>query len=74
MRKFLTELRGKTVMTNDGQILGLIENFVVDTSTGNIAHVLVTPGEDVETRLFQIDGPAASCSPSRACGPSRMSS
>jgi sporulation protein YlmC with PRC-barrel domain len=56
MRKFLTELRGKTVMTNDGQILGLIENFVVDTSTGGIAHVLVTPGEDVETRLFQIDG------------------
>jgi sporulation protein YlmC with PRC-barrel domain len=56
MRKFLTELRGKTVMTNDGQILGSIENFVVDTTTGGIAHVLVTPGEDVETRLFQTDG------------------
>ncbi|HEY6237609.1 MAG TPA: PRC-barrel domain-containing protein [Thermoplasmata archaeon] len=56
MRKFLTELRGKTVMTNDGQILGSIENFVVDTTTGGIAHVLVAPGEDVETRLFQTDG------------------
>ncbi|MCI4324656.1 MAG: PRC-barrel domain-containing protein [Thermoplasmata archaeon] len=55
MRKFLTELRGKTVMTNDGQILGLIENFVVDTQTGAIAHVLVTPGEDVEPRLFPND-------------------
>jgi sporulation protein YlmC with PRC-barrel domain len=55
MRKFLTELRGKTVMTNDGQILGLIENFVVDTQTGSIAHVLVTPGEDVEARLFPND-------------------
>ena len=56
MRKFLTELRGKTVMTNDGQILGLIENFVVDTGSGQIAHVLVTPSEDVEARLFQTDG------------------
>lgn len=56
MRKFLTELRGKTVMTNDGQIIGLIENFVVDTTNGQIAHVLVTPSEDVEARLFQTDG------------------
>jgi sporulation protein YlmC with PRC-barrel domain len=55
MRKFVTELRGKTVMTNDGQILGLIDNFVVDTSTGGIAHVLVTPSEDVEASLFQND-------------------
>jgi sporulation protein YlmC with PRC-barrel domain len=55
MRKFLTELRGKTVMTNDGQILGMIDNFVVDTLTGGIAHVLVTPSEDVEQRLFQSD-------------------
>ncbi len=55
MRKFLTELRGKTVMTNDGQILGLIDNFVVDTSTGAIAHVLVTPSEDIEPQLFQVD-------------------
>jgi sporulation protein YlmC with PRC-barrel domain len=55
MRKFLTELRGKTVMTGDGQILGMIDNFVVDTLTGGIAHVLVTPSEDVEQRLFQSD-------------------
>ena len=50
MRKFLTELRGKTVMTGDGQILGMIDNFVVDTLSGGIAHVLVTPSEDVEQR------------------------
>ena len=55
MRKFLTELRGKTVMTGDGQILGMIDNFVVDTLSGGIAHVLVTPSEDVEQRLFQSD-------------------
>lgn len=55
MRKFLTELRGKAVMTEDGQILGTIDNFVVDTRTGTIAHVLVTPNEKIEPRLFQID-------------------
>ena len=55
MKKFATELRGKTVMTNDGQILGMIENFVVDTRTGELQHVLVMPAEEVEPRLFQTD-------------------
>lgn len=55
MKKFVTELRGKTVMTNDGQILGMIENFVVDTTTGELQHVLVIPAEEVEVRLFRQD-------------------
>ena len=55
MKKFATELRGKTVMTNDGQILGMIENFVVETKTGEVQHVLVVPAEEVEPRLFQTD-------------------
>ncbi len=56
MRKFITELKGKTVMTNDGQILGMIENFLIDTKTGTIQNVLVIPAEDVEPRLFKTDG------------------
>ncbi len=55
MKKFATELRGKTVMTNDGQILGMIENFVIDTSTGDLQHVLVVPAEEIEPRLFTTD-------------------
>jgi len=55
MRKFVSELRGKTVMTVDGIILGMIDNFVVDTDTGDIQHVLVVPAEDLETRAFQTD-------------------
>jgi sporulation protein YlmC with PRC-barrel domain len=51
MRKFITELKGKTVMTNDGQI----ENFVIDSTTGDIQHVLVVPAEEIETRLFRTD-------------------
>ncbi len=55
MRKFITELKGKTVMTNDGQILGMIENFVIEKITGEIQHVLVVPAEEIETRLFKTD-------------------
>jgi sporulation protein YlmC with PRC-barrel domain len=55
MKKFATELRGKTVMTNDGQILGMIENFIVDTKTGRVVDVLVIPAEEIEPRLFKTD-------------------
>jgi sporulation protein YlmC with PRC-barrel domain len=55
MRKFATELRGKTVMTNDGQILGMIENFMVDTRSGKLEDVLIIPAEEVEPRLFKTD-------------------
>jgi len=55
MRKFATELRGKTVMTNDGQILGMIENFIMDTRSGKVLDVLVIPAEEVETRLYKTD-------------------
>ena len=55
MKKFATELRGKTVMTNDGQILGMIENFIVDTKNGKLVDVLVIPAEEIEPRLFKTD-------------------
>ncbi len=55
MKMFVTEMRGKTVMTNDGQILGMIDNFVVNTKTGVVMHVLVTAAEDIEPRLFDTD-------------------
>jgi len=54
-RKFATELIGKTVMTQDGQILGMLNNFMMDTRSGKIADVLVIPAEEVETRLFKTD-------------------
>jgi sporulation protein YlmC with PRC-barrel domain len=55
LKRFATELRGKTVMTNDGQILGMIENFIVDTITGELHHVLVIPAEEIEPRLYKTD-------------------
>ena len=55
MKKFISELKGKTVMTNDGQILGVIENFIMETSTGDLEHVLVIPAEEVDARMYKTD-------------------
>ena len=55
MKKFISELRGKTVMTPDGQILGMIENLMVNTRSGKIQDVLVIPAEEVETKLYKTD-------------------
>ena len=55
MKFFATELRGKTVMTEDGQLLGILEDFLFDLKTGRIQSLLVAPAESVETRLFQTD-------------------
>ncbi|TLZ65291.1 MAG: PRC-barrel domain protein [Methanobacteriota archaeon] len=55
MKRFATELKGKTVMTDDGQILGILEDFIMDTRTGKIDSILVNPADTVETRLFKTD-------------------
>lgn len=55
MKRFATELTGKTVMTNDGRILGVIENFLVDSRNGHVQDVLVAPAEDVDLRAFRAD-------------------
>ena len=55
MKVFVTELRGKTVMTEDGQILGVLSDFIMDTKSGKIASMLVSPADSVESRLFKTD-------------------
>lgn len=55
VKLFATELQGKTVMTEDGQILGILADLILDTRTGRIQSLLVTPTESVESRLFQTD-------------------
>jgi len=55
MKVFVTELRGKTVMTEDGQILGVLSDFIMDTKSGKIASMLVSPSDSVESRLFKTD-------------------
>lgn len=55
MKRFVTELTGKTVMTGDGRILGIIENLVVDTRSGHVQDVLVSPSDEVDARTYRVD-------------------
>ena len=55
MKAFVTELRGKTVMTKDGQILGILDNFMMNTRSGKLESMLIAPAENLETRLFKVD-------------------
>jgi sporulation protein YlmC with PRC-barrel domain len=49
------ELRGKTVMSEEGLYLGILRNSVVDTRTGNLLNILVEPSDDVDPRLYHLD-------------------
>ena len=54
-RVFATQLKGKTVMTKQGEILGSLDEFLFDSRTGKVLNILVAPAEGVEPRLFKTD-------------------
>jgi len=49
------ELRGKTVMTEEGLYLGVLRNSTVDTRTGELIGILIEPSDDVDPRLYHLD-------------------
>lgn len=55
MKIMASDLRGKTVMSDEGLMLGRLRNLVINEHTGDLTHVLIEPGEDVDTRLFKRD-------------------
>ncbi len=55
MRITENELRGKTVMTEEGLYLGVMRNTTVDTKTGDLVGVLIEPSDDVDPRLYHLD-------------------
>lgn len=55
MKVLLTDLRGKTVMTKEGDLLGVLEDFIANTRSGHLDSMLVKPADSVEPRLFKTD-------------------
>lgn len=55
MKAFVTELKGKTVMTKEGDLLGVLDDFIANTRTGHLDSMLVVPADNVEPRLFKTD-------------------
>ena len=49
------DLRGKTVMTEEGLYLGIMRNSTVDIKTGELIGILVEPSDDVDPRLYHLD-------------------
>ena len=49
------ELRGKTVMSEEGLYLGVMRNSTVDSKTGALLSILVEPSDDVDPRLYHLD-------------------
>jgi sporulation protein YlmC with PRC-barrel domain len=49
------ELRGKTVMSEEGLYLGVMRNATTDKKTGELLNILVEPSEDVDPRLYHLD-------------------
>lgn len=49
------ELRGKSVMSEEGLYLGILRNSTVDEKTGELVSILVEPSEDVDPRLYHLD-------------------
>ncbi|MEM0466040.1 MAG: PRC-barrel domain-containing protein [Candidatus Thermoplasmatota archaeon] len=55
MKVLESDLRGKTVMSEEGLYLGILRNSLVDEKTGELVNVLVEPSEDIDPRLYHLD-------------------
>lgn len=55
MKIMESELRGKTVMSNEGGYLGVLRAISANVDTGDLASIHVEPGDDVDARLFPQD-------------------
>ena len=50
-----SEMRGKTVMSEEGLYLGILRNSTVEERTGQLMNVLIEPSDDVDPRLYHLD-------------------
>jgi sporulation protein YlmC with PRC-barrel domain len=50
-----SDLRGKTVMSEEGLYLGILRNTTVDEKTGTLLNILIEPSDDVDPRLYHLD-------------------
>lgn len=63
MKLLATDIRGKTVMSDEGTMLGRLRNVTVNERSGELAEVLIEPADDVDPRLFKRDSRGYVCFP-----------
>lgn len=49
------ELRGKTVMSEEGLYLGIMRNTTCNSKTGQLLDLLIEPSDDIDPRLYHLD-------------------
>ena len=55
MKIFESDLRGKTVMSDEGAYLGILRNTTVAEATGELASILIEPSDEIDPRLYHQD-------------------
>jgi sporulation protein YlmC with PRC-barrel domain len=55
MKVLESDMRGKTVMSEEGLYLGILRNSLIDSKTGEVKSILVEPSEDIDPRLYHLD-------------------
>lgn len=55
MKVLESDMRGKTVMSEEGLYLGILRNSLVDGKTGSLVGILIEPSEDIDPRLYHLD-------------------
>jgi sporulation protein YlmC with PRC-barrel domain len=55
MKVFESELRGKTVMSNEGGYLGILRNVSANVNTGDLVAIHVEPAEEIDAKMFNQD-------------------
>ncbi|MHB8633705.1 MAG: PRC-barrel domain-containing protein [Thermoplasmatota archaeon] len=55
MKMFESELRGKTVMSNEGGYLGVLRGVSANVETGDLVAIHVEPAEEVDPKTFPQD-------------------
>lgn len=56
MKIFESELRNKSVMSDDGTYLGVVRNTTLNAKTGDLVHLLVEPSEEINPNIYERDG------------------
>ncbi len=51
-----SDIRGKKVMNKEGAYLGILKSSLIDRETGIPFSILVEPSEDIDPRLYTLDG------------------
>lgn len=55
MKVFESDLRGKTVMSNEGSYLGVLRNVSANVETGDLVSIHVEAAAEVDPRLYPND-------------------